>query len=395
LGPWFLFAPLTGFVVLGAAGIALSADPTFSAYRTVRLLCLLALYLAVLNLPLKPDWVAWPVMGAVAIQAVVALPQFTRGRSLGLARLGEVTVEAAWPGASVVMVGEQRWLRAYGLTQHPNLLGGCLMGMLLLVGGYYLMQPGRRRIVPLLVVGAGLMALLLTFSRAAWLGTVVGGATLAGSLLLARRHAAREAGNPSGERQGPGRSTILLLVGVVAAVLAAFVVLNWPLLRPRLGLASQGVETRSVEARVMQFQAAGALIKEHPVLGVGLGAYPTALYWWARELVADYPVYQPVHNVLLLATAELGLLGGGLWLGLIALPWPMLLARARRRAPAGRADAGGSGSWVTPWMAGLSGALAGLIVVSFLDSYVWSSHQGRLLLWLVLGLWAREWVRST
>ena len=41
--------------------------------------------------------------------------------------------------------------------------------------------------------------------------------------------------------------------------------------------------------------------------------------------------------------------------------------------------------------AGVSGALLALLAVSFADFYVWSSHQGQLALWLVLGLWAKEW----
>jgi O-antigen ligase len=146
-------------------------------------------------------------------------------------------------------------------------------------------------------------------------------------------------------------------------------------------LTSQGTEIRSFEARALQVPAAWTLIQMRPVLGVGLGNYATALYRLVRGLIAAYPVYQPVYSVVLLVTAELGLLGGGFWLALIALPWPGLwLARRQVR--------------VTAWWAGLCGAMLGLVTVSFLDNYVWSSHQGRLMWWLVLGLWAREWVQS-
>jgi hypothetical protein len=46
------------------------------------------------------------------------------------------------------------------------------------------------------------------------------------------------------------------------------------------------------------------------------------------------------------------------------------------------------------WWAGLSGALAALAVVSWLDYYVWAPQQGRLLFWLMCGLWAREWLAA-
>ena len=369
-GPWFLTGPLVGLLVLSAMGIPFAIDPLYAGVQTLRLVTLLALYLLLVNAPLKRRGVAWPLAVGMAVQSMVAVPQFVLGHTLGLARLGEVTIDAAWPGASVVMVGEARYLRAYGLVQHPNLLAGCLMAMLLVVTGYYLMQRGWKRLPLLVALALGFVTLLLTFSRAAWLGTFAGG--LAALLLLfwAWRRG----------RWAPNRSNVALLAFILVAVGAAFVALNWPLLQPRLGLTTQGTEIRSVEARAMQVPAAWALIQMRPLLGVGLGNYPTALYRLARDLVAAYPIYQPVYNVPLLVTAELGVLGGLLWVALISLPWlnlwlpappgpdHPLVGRAERRA------AGPDG-----------GQLFRLLRVDL--------SPGAAGLWLVLGLWAREWAR--
>jgi O-antigen ligase len=369
LGPWFISGSLAAILALSVLGIPFAFDQLYASYQTVRLLLLAFLYLMILNVSLTPGIVAWSLAASMTLQAVFALPQSVLGSSLGLERLGEVTVKAAWPGASVVMVGEQRWLRAYGLTQHPNLLGGCMMVMLLLVAGFYLKQSGWRRFPLLIALGLGFSTLLLTFSRAAWLGTGLGGAVMLALLLWTRRR----------RHWSPSRSTVLLLITLFLVIGAIFAIVNWPLLQPRLGLTSQGAEIRSVESRAMQLRAAWILIKERPWLGVGIGNYPVALYELAREAVSAYPVFQPVHNVALLSTAELGFLGGMIWLGLMAAPWAALW-RKRWQVQ------------VTSWWAGLSGALAALAVVSFFDYYVWSSHQGRLLLWLVFGLWAREWI---
>lgn len=368
LGPWFLVGPLAGFLVLSTFGIPFAIDPLYAGYQTLRLLLLLALYLLLINAPLTPGVVAWPLAVAMVLQAVVALPQFVSGSSVGLKPLGEIMVKAAWPGASVVMVGEQRWLRAYGLTQHPNLLAGCLMTMLLVVGGFYLMQRGWKRLLLLVALSLGFVALLLTFSRAAWLGLILGSGAALLLLLWAWRR----------KQWVPNWAAIGLLVVVLSFIVLGFVIVNWQLLQPRLGLASQGTEIRSVESRAIQVPAAGALIQMHPVLGVGLGNYPTALYSLVREMVAAYPVYQPVYNVALLVTAELGILGGILWLSLISLPWLNIWLRRVQVQ-------------ITPWWSGLSGAFLALTAVSFFDFYVWTSHQGRLVFWLVLGLWAREW----
>jgi O-antigen ligase len=230
------------------------------------------------------------------------------------------------------------------------------------------MQRDWRRIPLLLALGLGFTGLLLTFSRAAWLGTLVGG----GAMLVLLAWAWHR------KQWSPDWLALGLLSAVLLGLIVSFVAINWPLLQPRLGLVSQGTEIRSVEARKMQVPAALELIRLRPVLGVGLGNYPTALYQLARDTVAAYPVFQPVYNVALLVTAELGILGGLLWLFLILSPWTALwLGRRQVR--------------ITAWWTGLSGAFLALTVISFLDFYVWTSHQGRLMLWLVLGLWAREW----
>jgi O-antigen ligase len=98
-------------------------------------------------------------------------------------------------------------------------------------------------------------------------------------------------------------------------------------------------------------------------------------------MVAYYSSYTPVHSVALLATAELGLVGGLLWVCLLVSPWLGLWVRRRRVR-------------MTAWWAGLCAAMVALTVVSFFDHYVWSFQQGRLMLWLVWGLWAREWAAS-
>lgn len=371
LGPWFLFGPLAGLLLLSLAGIPFAVDPVLAGYQAVRHLFLLALYLQLVNMPLSPVTVAWSLAAAALLQAAVALPQFIQGHSLGLKRLGEVTVQAAWPGASVVMAGTSRWLRAYGLTQHPNLLGGCMMAMWLVMAGYYLLQGTWRRFLMLAAMGLALTALLLTFSRAAWLGTLLGGLVLTGLLFLAHRQGAWSL----------PRFSIALLAAVSIALILVFGLLNWPLLQPRLGLTSQGVEIRSVDDRTMQVGSALTLIQMRPALGVGLGNYPVALYRLAPETVSEYPVYQPAHNVLLLVAAELGLGGALLWITLMLAPWLALWIRRRSVR-------------IGPWWAGLSGALAGLTVVTVLDFYPWASHQGTLLLWIIWGLWARQWTRS-
>lgn len=370
-GPLAVFGPLAGILALGLLGAAQAVDPGYALYHVLRLVVLSAFYTLLVNASFVTSrWIAWGLGLSAALQAVIGLLQFTQGRSLGLQRLGEVVLDPAWSGISVVAVGAERWLRAYGLAQHPNLLGGCLMVCLLLLVGYALGRSRVERLALTALFGLGLAGLLVTFSRAAWLGAMVGGAVMMALLSLTRA-----------QRKSAWRAVVPFLAVALVAVVV-FVATSGRLLVPRLGLASQGTEIRSVEERAVLMDGALALIRRRPSLGVGLGNFPVALYRLVPETVAAYPSYQPVHNVLLLLTAELGLLGGVLWLGLLVAPWIMLWLRRRELA-------------ITPWWAGLSGALAGLSVVSLFDAYVWSAHQGMLALTLVLGLWSRAWTQQT
>ncbi len=369
-GPLFITGPLAGLLALSVIGIPFAVAPAYAGYHTLRLLLLLALYLMVVNTSMDARSIAWALAAGVVLQAVIALAQFVLGRSLSLSVLGETILDPAKSGVSVVMVGQQRWLRAYGLAQHPNVLGGYLMFSLLVLAAHYLSQSGRQRILLLVAHGMGLAALLVTFSRAAWLGAIVGGLGMLALLVLKRKE------------QPLNWGSVGLLAAVALGIVAVFAATNWPLLMPRLGLVSQGLEIRSLDERALLAQAAWVLIRLRPALGVGLGNFSIALYRLAPETMTFYQTYQPVHNVPLLAAAELGPLGGVLWLGLLLAPWAALWVGRRRVS-------------ISPWLAGLSGALAALAVVSCLDHYVWSFHQGALVQWLAWGLWAREWNRST
>ena len=118
------------------------------------------------------------------------------------------------------------------------------------------------------------------------------------------------------------------LAAVLAVVGVVFLVTQWPLLRPRLGLSVEGVEIRSADERAGLEAGAWTLIREHPWLGVGYGNFSLALWQRQPAAMAAYPIYQPVHRVPLLAAAELGIPGALLWLILAARPLDRHLAAA-------------------------------------------------------------------
>jgi O-antigen polymerase len=365
-GPFFW--PALGTMGVALLGLGGAVDPTLGAYLMVRLALLLGLYLALANLTVRFAVIAAALALAVVVQAAIGVPQFLLGRSIGLPEMIELSLDPARAGTSVVLAQGQRWLRAYGTTQHPNLLGGCLATLLVLLIGISLGARRRARRPLQLAIGLGLLALLTTFSRSAWLGFAVG--SLVVMVVLQGRL-----------RERPGQRQLVIELGLLGLVIPVlFVTAYHPLVAARLGLTPAGTEIRSVEERDSLIRGAVELVRQRPLTGVGLGNFSTALFELAPSAVDDYPVYQPVHLVPLLVLAELGPVGLVAWIWLAGGPL-ILLAVAGRRIK------------MTPRLAGSTGAATVLLVVSLFDSYPWASHQGRLLGWIVLGLWTREWMR--
>ncbi|MBM3779696.1 MAG: O-antigen ligase family protein, partial [Acidimicrobiia bacterium] len=126
------------------------------------------------------------------------------------------------------------------------------------------------------------------------------------------------------------RTAGLWFGGLVATLLAVGVASAW--LNPNpTGSASASLQFRT------EFAATSArMLASAPVGGVGIGQYyPRSHEYMSDELRAYYP-YENAHNYFLQAFAELGLLGGALFLSVVAtglrLGWSAL--RAQPASPA-------------------------------------------------------------
>ena len=360
MGPRFLAVPVGGLLAVAALGIPVAVDPALAAWNVLHLALFVALALYVVN-ELDLADLAVPIGIMVVIQAVVAIGQAVAQRSLGLDGLGEHTLSPIL-GVSVVTAADgARLLRAYGLADHPNILGGILVFALLLLP--IARRAGDRLGFPANVFAVGAVTLFVTFSRAAALGLVVGLAVLAG-ILVAR-------GDRPGARRWIGA---LILAGVACA---PFVLADAPFVGARTDASgSIATEARSITERAALAAEASLLFIDHPLLGVGLGDLPLAMH--AADPSFPYP-YQPAHLVLLDVAAETGVLGGLLYLAILVSPW-LAMVRSRER-------------WTTD-LAAASAALAAVTVVGFFDYYTWTFPAGRIWGWLVLGMWAVAYRRA-
>ena len=364
LGPRALALPAAGLVVLGWLTLPFGVLPELSLFGAVRLSILVILAVYVLNEVRDVHSLAIPIGLMVGVQALVAIGQFATQGSLGLTGAGELRLDPSVSGVAIVLREDgARILRAYGLSPHPNVLGGFLaIGILLLLG----MRPASLvgRILQAAVVTLGAAAVLVTFSRGAWLG--LGSGLVAGVIVLGARTFIAE------------WRRWLAIGGLAVAVL---VVGAWQLrgeLAARTGLAGAPIATeqRSVDERVAQIELGWRVFAERPLSGAGMSAVPVEM---ERLDPAFTFSYYPPHLVPLVIAAELGIGGALAILALLAAPW-ILLARIRPR-------------WNRE-LATASAALAALMIAGLFDDYPWVGGPGRTLFWVTLGLWAAAFGRS-
>jgi O-antigen ligase len=262
-------------------------------------------------------------------------------------------------GISVVFSGAEHWLRVYGLSSHPNVLGGHLAVGVILILGRVIIAQGRQRFWLIAAWLLCWLTLLLTFSRSAWLG-VAGGGLLAVTLLLRGGHLAR--------------SRFKLLVALAAAGLGLTAIFVWrflPFLVNRIEVAIVSYETQAIVQRLDAARLAVKIFIEHPVTGVGLAQS----VFVTRNLLGT-PI-DWIHNVPLLIAAELGV-GGIALIGLLLFALGAIgLRRWRTRS-------------ISMWQALVGGALIALLIAMQFDHYVWTTPQGGLLWAWLVGWWLRR-----
>jgi len=211
----------------------------------------------------------------IGVEVTLGWMQMVTGGSMGgfWYWLGERRFNFNTVGIAQMSVNGEGFLRAYGTFSHPNSLAGSLAAALILWT-----KVKRKNVFWWVVMFLGISGIVICGSRTVWVVMII-------AMILSLIKWKRKIG------------LVLIGVGLVILVNSSGLVGGW--------------DKESWSKRMVLNKAAVEMIKDNLWLGVGAGNFLVKLvkyqesgpYWW-----------QPVHNIPLLVTAEIGVLGI-LWLG--------------------------------------------------------------------------------
>ena len=362
---WWLVGALELVIFISALA---APDKLLALYGYGRFLSGAGLFFLLTQVRCDKVKLYWSAVAAGAAQSTLALQQFMTQAVFANKWLGMAAQEAKNLGVSVVEFGDERFLRAYGSLPHPNILGGFLAVTLLvnIILYFTLWQNWQTAknikqekkyqaglILSLIFFILNFIGLLLTFSRGAWLGFIVGALTLT----LSRSFFA-------GEGIKQNLMVLSKFVFIIIAVGGLFFYFFREPILSRINIDGR-LENKSVAERTEYNQEARQIIKRHWLFGAGVKNYGLAVY---NEINNDKPAYayQPAHNAFLLVWAEIGILG---LISFIALLVYCFIVSWRMK-PGGETAA----------------LLVALAVMMCFDHWVWSLAFGGMIMWVVLGV---------
>lgn len=349
---------LLGFLFFSLVSLFFSQNHLLSLYFFIKTVegILLFLYTKHNSEIFKLKTIAKTIISSGLVQAVLAIVQFLNQSSLGLKHFEAGIYNRYLPGVATFFVNGVKTVRAYGTLPHPNILAVFLLVSIFCL--YYLwLTENRKKSQKIFFIFFSFiyffltLALTLTFSRSVIL------IFLAISLFLFFVKFT----DSLVRRRVLGIFVLFLLV----------IVLNmfffWPEIYARFFEASP--KEQAVVLRIYYNDIALDIIKQNPLLGIGIGNFVWFLY--QNFQFKETWLYQPVHNLFLLIASEIGILG------LIIFILFLVRVIFCKIKTLGIKKAAGN-----PFLL----LFLSFLVLGLIDHYFWTIQQSRLLFWFVLGV---------
>lgn len=375
-------------------------------------------------------WNIWKNITKILIfwgitQSIIAIWQFLVQKSIGLTFLKESIINPEILGVAKIIVGSEKYIRAYGLFPHPNILGGFLLLTIIstyLYKKHFLKDPeiskcstpvcrrgswnncipfeieklkiGKNRLILNVFLLFQIIALFLTFSKSAMIGLLI--AVIYVFIQFNRSNFPSQsecstwnnkkktvknvppASSAGGRRTIRGKNKQMFHVEQIRKLkyyfLLSFFIFGILLFYFKVDPYSLFIQ--SLEERFIYLTASAQAISENLIWGLGQGQFVWEMDAYSLQNLAFWQ-FQPVHNVFLLILSEMGMIG------LFFFIWFLLeLFKPESSTPA-RSN---SQSELDGWNIYLKSILLGFIFIMIFDHYLWDIQQGSLMLWTIVGL---------
>ena len=393
---WFL---IIGLELMIFISVFFAADKLIAVYKYAIFLLGIGLFWLIVNANYNKIKLVYCFLAGIFLQSCLGIWQFLAQSGFACKWLGMAEHDASVLGTSVIEtissadgIGE-RWLRAYGGMDHPNVLGGLLtVGLLITISLIVEFNKCKTEkfVICNLKFGENvkkesdfnntqfrkkesqitnyqlpitsifylllITCLFFTFSRGAWLGLVIGVLIMLAAMVI--------------KKDLLGQKKLLQII--LASSVLIFVLFSQfqDLVLTRLSNDTR-LEVKSNSERIELYKDSWELIKDNWLFGVGIGNYTLEIGNRKSEILDDNVFIQPVHNVFLLIWAEIGIFG---LLFFILIPLCImynLLFKNNLRSK--------------NLILSVS-LLAAISTMFMIDHWWWSLHFGVLLFWLVMGL---------
>jgi O-antigen ligase len=376
--------PIVILLIISCLSALFAFDVSLAWYRVGQLvLGIIIFYIIATEHTISKAKIWCAFLAGALLQGMLANWQFLTQTTFASKWLGMASHIAGELGTSVVVATnnlgvDERWLRAYGSLDHPNLLGGFL-AISLLVAVYLIIKRSNVAdqalaqsqdhivirsfidkcqifvYISLIIITAGLF---FSFSRTAWIGFGVGLIIMFVMYLGGIK------------RMLPALFPIIIITGLLGYQ-------HYQLVIARAD-PNANLEHKSATERIEYAQDSLQLLHNHWLLGVGPGNYGLAVQKEVKPTQSNW-YYQPVHNVFLLVFTETGIFG------LLAFSWLLLFLvvfNAKRLLT--------KTAMFFPLLNII--LIIVLLIMMLFDHWLWSLHFGTILLWFVLGMTAKQYL---
>ncbi|MBU4285165.1 O-antigen ligase family protein [Patescibacteria group bacterium] len=360
------------FLLIAFISVFVSSGTKISAFRFLKLLEFAILFIYIFHK--KEAKILHILFYSGILQGILAITQFIKQGSINIKFIEAGVFSPDSPGVANFILNGDRILRSYGSFSHPNVLAGFLL--MTIFAFYAIWQKKPINILRCIGFAVLVFAMFLTFSRTA----IVVFGVMSLIFFLFEFFKLRKLEHTE-QRLIDGKKLIKLFLLFIVSCLLAVMIL-FPCIKARFFTISLGEQ--AVDLRIFYNKMAIEMIKEKPILGIGVGNFVNysqnySAYLRAASKMIDVPrqdsgqlvpswIYQPVHNIYLLIASEIGILGVLAFLGFVAI---VLLDEIKKKS------------------AFLLLTIS-FLILALLDHYFWTLQSGGIMFWLALALTQKE-----